>query len=193
MGLPATPLSYVSPEDYLEAERKAEHKHEYWDGEIRAMSGASFAHNRIAANLGGEIHFQLKGKNCSVVGSDQRVQVLSESTFVYPDLTVVCGQPRFEDNTKPDTLLNPTLLVEVLSPTTKSHDRGDKFFLYRQIPGLQQYLLLDSQSVHAELHTRDEQGRWILVETSDRQTVLELSSINCRIALTDVYAGVLEG
>ncbi|GGG44333.1 Uma2 family endonuclease [Hymenobacter glacieicola] len=193
MGLPATSLTYVSPEEYLDAERKAETKHEYWNGEIRAMSGASFDHNRIAANLTIEIGGQLKGKSCSVVGSDQRVQVLSESTFVYPDLTVVCGQPQFEDNTKPDTLLNPTLLVEVLPPTTKSHDRGDKFFLYRQIPGLQQYLLLDSQSVHAELHTRDEQGRWILVETSDRQALLELASIGCRVALADAYAGVLAG
>lgn len=127
--------------------------------------GASFAHNRIAANLTIEIGVQLKGKSCSVVGSDQRVQVLSESTFVYPDLTVVCGPPQFEDHTKPDTLLNPTLLVEVLSASTKSPDRGDKFFLYRQLPTLQQYLLLDSQRVHAELHTRDAQSRWILTCT----------------------------
>ncbi|RSK31171.1 Uma2 family endonuclease [Hymenobacter metallilatus] len=190
MGLPATPLNYVSPEDYLTAERRAESKHEYWNGEVRAMSGASFTHNRIAANLTGELYVQLKGKSCSVVGSDQRVQVLSESTFVYPDVTVVCGQPLFEDDTKPDTLLNPTLLVEILSASTQSHDRGNKFFLYRQIPTLQQYLLLDSQRVHAELHTRDTQGRWILTETTDLQAVLLLESIACQVPLVDVYAGL---
>ena len=190
MGLPATSLTYVSPEEYLASERRAETKHEYWNGEIRAMSGASFTHNRIAANLTGELYLQLKGKSCSVVGSDQRVQVLSESTFVYPDVTVVCGQPQFEDNTKPDTLLNPTLLVEVLSASTKSHDRGDKFFLYRQLPTLQQYLLLDSQRVHAELHTRDAQSRWILTETTDLQAILLLDSISCQVPLADVYAGL---
>ncbi|MDU0370680.1 Uma2 family endonuclease [Hymenobacter endophyticus] len=191
MGPPATPLAHVSPEDYLAAERRAESKHEYWDGEIRAMSGASFAHNRIAANLTIEIGIQLKGKPCSLVGSDQRVQVLSESTFVYPDLTVVCGQPLFEDNTKPDTLLNPMLLVEVLSASTKSHGRGDKFFLYRQIPTLQQYLLLDSQRVHAELHTQDAQGRWLLTETTNWHDLLMLDSIGCQVPLTDVYAGLM--
>lgn len=190
MGLPASPLTYVSPEEYLEAERKAEYKHEYWNGDIRAMSGASFAHNQICANLLAELHPQLKGKSCTVVGSDQRVQVMSETTFVYPDLTVICGPREFQDKMKPDTLLNPTLLVEVLSASTKSNDRGDKFFLYRQIPSLRQYLLLDSQSIHAELHTRDELGRWILTETSDRNTVLELDSIACHVPLTDVYAGV---
>lgn len=190
MELPVAPLSYVSPQEYLEQERKAEHKHEYWNGEVRAMSGASFAHNQIAANLTAEIHRLLKGKSCAVVGSDQRVHVLSESTFVYPDVTVVCGKREFQDDTKPDTLLNPTLLVEVLSPTTKSNDRGDKFFLYRQIPSLRQYLLVDSQRVHAELHTRDERGRWILTETSERITLLELSGIGCQIPLADVYAGV---
>lgn len=190
MGLPASPLTHVSPEEYLEAERKAEHKHEYWNGDIRAMSGASFAHNQLCANLLAEMHSKLKGESCIVVGSDQRVQVLSETTFVYPDLTVVCGPREFQDKMKPDTLLNPALLVEVLSPSTKSNDRGDKFFLYRQIPTLQQYLILDSQTIHAELHTRDALGRWILTETSDRAAVLELESIACRIPLTDVYAGV---
>ncbi|MBC6700487.1 Uma2 family endonuclease [Hymenobacter puniceus] len=190
MGLPASPLTHVSPEEYLEAERKAEHKHEYWNGDIRAMSGASFAHNQICMNLGAELYLQLKGKSCTVVGSDQRVQVLSETTFVYPDLTVVCGPREFQDKMKPDTLLNPTLLVEVLSASTKSNDRGDKFFLYRQIPSLRQYLLLDSQTIHAELHTRDELGRWILTETSDRTTILELDSITCRVPLTDLYTGV---
>jgi Uma2 family endonuclease len=193
MGAPAELLTYVSPEEYLETECNSEIKHEYWNGDLRAMSGASFAHNQLTANLTIELGSQLKGKSCTVVGSDQRVQVLSESTFVYPDLTVVCGKREFQEQVKPDTLLNPTLLVEVLSPSTKSHDRGDKFFLYRQIPSLRQYLILDSQTVHAELHTRDELGRWVLTETSELAAVLELESIACRVPLVEVYADVALG
>ena len=146
MGLPAfqtEPTEYVSPEDYLRLERQSEVKHEYIKGKIRAMAGAGYAHNLICANLTIEIGSQLRGKSYSVVGSDQRLQILSGSAFTYPDLTVVCGKPEFNEEKKPDTLLNPTLLVEVLSPTTGQYDRSDKFMLYRQVPSLRQYLTLD--------------------------------------------------
>jgi Uma2 family endonuclease len=193
MGLPAvknTALPYVSAQDYLRLEREAEHKHEYFSGEIRAMVGASYVHNTICASLTISIGGQLRGKNCSVVGSDQRLQILSGSAFTYPDLTVVCGKPEFNEEKKPDTLLNPTLLVEVLSPSTSQHDRSDKFMLYRQVPSLQQYLMIDSTTAHAELYTRDELGRWIFTETRDLTAVLDLSSIGCQVPLAEVYAGV---
>ncbi|MFC7666776.1 Uma2 family endonuclease [Hymenobacter humi] len=125
-----------------------------------------------------------------MVGSDQRLQILSGSAYVYPDLTVVCGPPVFNEEKTFDTLLNPTLLVEVLSPSTANNDRGQKFMFYRQIPSLQQYLILESQEIHAELFTRDELGRWVLTETRDLSTVLELSSISCQVPLAEVYAGV---
>ena len=189
-GLPACSADaaeYVSPADYLRLERQAAFKHEYFQGEIRAMAGASSAHNRICANLTGELRGQLRGKQCSAVGSDQRLQILSGSAYVYPDLTVVCGPPEFNEEKKPDTLLNPTLVVEVLSPTTSQYDRSEKFMLYRQVPSLRQYLTLDAQSVHAELHTRDELGRWVLTETRDLSTELDLSSIGCQVPLAEVY------
>ena len=184
------PAAYVSPEDYLRLEREAEFKHEYFQGEIRAMAGAGYMHNLICMNLGGEIRSQLRGKSCSVVGSDQRLQIMSGSAFVYPDLTVVCGKPEFNEEKKPDTLLNPTLLVEVLSPSTSLYDRSDKFMLYRQVPSLRQYLTLDTATAHAELHTLDELGRWVLTETRDLTAVLDLSSIACQVPLAEVYAGV---
>ncbi len=193
MGLPAfktDTAGYVSPADYLRLERAAEFKHEYFQGEIRAMAGASFAHNRICANLTGELHGQLRGKECSAVGSDQRLQILSGSAYVYPDLTVVCGPPLFNEDKKPDTLLNPTLLVEVLSASTANNDRGEKFMFYRQLPSLRQYLMLDSESVHAELYSLDELSRWVLTETRDRAAVLDLGSIGCRVPLAEVYHGV---
>ncbi len=185
------PAAYVSPEDYLRLEREAEFKHEYFQGEVRAMAGAGYAHNLICMNLGGEIRGRLRGKGCSVVGSDQRLQIMSGSAFVYPDLTVVCGKPEFNEEKKPDTLLNPTLLVEVLSPSTSLYDRSDKFMLYRQVPSLRQYLTLDAQSVHAELYTLDELGRWVLTETRDLAAVLDLSRIGCQVPLAEVYAGVV--
>lgn len=184
------PTSYVSPEEYLRLEREAEFKHEYFQGEIRAMAGAGYMHNLICMNLGGEIRSQLRGKGCSVVGSDQRLQIMSGSAFVYPDLTVVCGRPEFNEEKKPDTLLNPTLLGEVLSPSTSQYDRSEKFMLYRQVPSLRQYLTLDAQTIHAELHTRDDLGRWVLTETRELSAVLDLSSIGCQVPLAEVYAGV---
>ncbi|MFD1467486.1 Uma2 family endonuclease [Hymenobacter caeli] len=193
MGFPAfsaAAAEYVSPADYLRLERQAELKHEYFEGEIRAMAGASFAHNRICANLTIAIGTQLRNSSCTPVGSDQRLQILSGSAYVYPDLTVVCGPPVFNEDKKPDTLLNPTLLVEVLSPSTANNDRGEKFMYYRQIPSLRQYLLLDSERVHAELYTLDELGRWVLTETRDLAAVLDLGPIGCRLALADAYADV---
>jgi Uma2 family endonuclease len=185
-----TAPAHVSPEDYLRLERQAQEKHEYFAGEVRAMAGAGYAHNLICANLTIEIGSQLRGKSCTVVGSDQRLQILSGSAYVYPDLTVVCGKPEFNEQKDLDTLLNPTLLVEVLSPSTANHDRGEKFMFYRQISSLHQYLILASQAVHAELYSRDELGRWVLTETRDMNIVLDLSSIGCQVPLSAVYASV---
>lgn len=193
MGQPAFETSVppsVSPDDYLRLESEAAEKHEYYYGEVRAMAGANYAHNRICMSLGSELNGQLRGKSCAVVGSDQRLQILSGQAYVYPDLTVVCGPPQFNETRKPETLLNPTLLAEVLSESTANRDRSEKFMLYRQIPSLRHYLMLDSLSVHAELYTLDELGRWVLTETRDPTAVLDLSSIACQVPLAEVYAGV---
>lgn len=124
------------------------------------------------------------------LGSDQRVHVKNRASFLYPDVSVVCGKPEFLENKNPDTLLNPTLLIEVLSTSTADNDRGAKFMLYRQLPSLRQYLILDSESIHAELYSLDELSRWVLTETRDPQAVLDLSSIGCQVPLVEVYEGV---
>ena len=193
MSLPASQAEarpLVSPDDYLRLECEAVEKHEYYFGEVRAMAGASYAHNRVCMNIGSELNVQLRGKGCAVVGSDQRLQILNGSAYVYPDLTVVCGPPSFNETRKPETLLNPTLLVEVLSESTADKDRSEKFMLYRQIPSLQQYLMLDSRSLLAELYTRQPNGYWLFMEISDANAVLDLSSIGCQVPLAEVYAGL---
>ena len=124
------------------------------------------------------------------MGSDQRLQILSGSAYVYPDATVVCGKPEFNESRKPETLLNPTLLVEVLSDSTADKDRSEKFMLYRQIPSLQQYLMLDSRTCLAELYTRQSNGTWLFVETRDLAAVLDLGSIACQVPLAEVYHGL---
>ena len=189
-ALETAPAAHVSPDDYLRLEGEAFEKHEYYFGEIRAMAGASYAHNRICANITVSIGGQLRGKSCSVVGSDQRLQILNGSAYVYPDVTVVCGPPSFNESRKPETLLNPTLLVEVLSDSTADKDRSEKFMLYRQIPSLQQYLMLDSRTCLAELYTRQSNGSWLFTEFQDLAAVLDLNSVGCPVPLAEVYAGV---
>jgi len=195
MGLPAfqpqpDAPARVSPEDYLRLERDAEYKHEYYAGEIRAMAGASFAHNLVCANTLATLRGLLRSKGCTPVGSDQRVHVKNKSSFLYPDLSVVCGRPEFLEDKKPDTLLNPVFIAEVLSASTQDKDRGEKFMLYRQIPSLRHYLLLSSEAVHAELYSLDEQGRWVLTETRELSAVLDLAALGCQLPLADVYEGV---
>lgn len=187
-----TATNSVSPDDYLRLECEALEKHEYYHGEIRAMAGASYAHNRICANMTVALGSQLRGKSCTVVGSNQRLQILSGSAYAYPDVTVVCGKPEFNESRMPETLLNPTLLVEVLSDSTADKDRSEKFMLYRQIPSLQQYLMLDSRTCLAELYTRQPDGNWLFAETRDLTAVLGLGSIDCQVPLAEVYPG-LEG
>ncbi|MEJ7662149.1 MAG: Uma2 family endonuclease [Hymenobacter sp.] len=116
----------MSPADYLRLERAAEYKHEYYAGEIRAMAGAGFAHNKICVNLTISLGNSLRGKGCTPVGSDQRVHVKNKSSYLYPDLSVVCGQPEFLEAKNPDTLLNPVFIAEVLSASTQDKDRGEK-------------------------------------------------------------------
>ena len=185
-----TATAHVSPDEYLRLECEALEKHEYFYGEIRAMAGASYVHNRICMNVGSALNVQLRGKSCAVVGSDQRLQILNVSAYVYPDVTVVCGKPEFNESRKPETLLNPTLLVEVLSASTADKDRSEKFMLYRQISSLQQYLMLDSRICLAELYTRQPNGNWLFAETRDLAAVLDLASIGCQVPLAEAYVGV---
>jgi len=180
------PKKRYTPEEYLALERQAEHKSQYYDGEIFAMAGASRRHNLIAMNIGSELRTRLRGRPCEVYGSDMRVKVSPTGLYTYPDVVVVCGEPRFEDDHE-DTLLNPTLIVEVLSPSTEDYDRGRKFAHYRRIESLAEYVLVAQQEHHVERFRRQETGEWVLRETDRPDDTLALASIDCELALVEVY------
>jgi Uma2 family endonuclease len=153
----------LSPQGYLEFERASEIKHELWRGEVFAMAGASYAHNRIVANLLASLRDALAGTTCVALPSDMKVHVPSRDGFVYPDASIVCGSPEFFDATN-DVLTNPTAVFEVLSDSTERFDRGAKFVGYRSIPSLRECVLISQNERHVEHYTRSDAGRWVLQE-----------------------------
>ncbi|MFT3680635.1 MAG: Uma2 family endonuclease [Ferruginibacter sp.] len=183
---PALKYNYLTPEEYLEAERKAGHKHELMNGVIVTMTGASLKHNQIVSNLIRDIAGFLKGKSCTVFPSDLRVNIPTTNSFTYPDLTIVCGKPELLDEHF-DTLLNPAAIIEVLSPSTESYDRGNKFFTYQQIPSLKEYILIDSNAVQVQTIIKKDDGLWKFENSSDINTALTLDTIGLQIPLADIY------
>jgi Uma2 family endonuclease len=181
------PNSFLTPEQYLEIERKAEFKSEYYNGEMFAMAGVSLRHSLIATNLIASLHQQFRGRPCQVHSSDLRVHVVATGLYTYPDVSALCGQPRFVDERAPDTLLNPTVLVEVLSPSTEGYDRGRKFEHYKSIESLAQYVLVATDRLHVDVFTRQADGSWVVRSADQRESTLQLESIGCKLALTDVY------
>ena len=179
--------TYLTPEQYLALEARAEVKHEYDRGRIIAMAGASREHNLIAANIAHLIGNQLIDRPCEAYVADMRVQI-DDGRYVYPDVVVACGEPRFADG-ESDNLLNPTLIVEVLSPSTERRDRGRKFHQYRTIESLQEYLMIAQDEVRIERYTR-RGGEWVFTEVSDPAALFRLDSIGCEIAVREVYAKV---
>ena len=182
----AIPKTKLTPEEYLEFERKSEERHEYFDGEIFAMSGAKRNHNKISTNLSGLVWQHLKGKNCESYSSDMRVFVPETGLYTYPDLVVVCGEPKFKDDVF-DTLLNPVLLVQVLSDSTESYDRGKKFQHYRSIESLQEYVLVSQNEARIEKYVRHGDGFWLLSEAVGLDSEIEFSSIQCKVPLAEIY------
>jgi Uma2 family endonuclease len=180
------PKLRYTPEEYLAMEREAEFKSEYLDGEIIAMSGASERHNLIVANLIIELGTQLKGRACKLYTSDMRVDVRERGLYAYPDVIVVCGDARFRSG-KMDNLLNPTLIIEVLSKSTEYYDRGQKFIKYRRIESLQEYLLVAQDEPRIEQYLRQPSNEWLLSEFNGLETTIQLPSINCHLNLADVY------
>src|SRR5215475_3215142 len=175
-----------TPEEYLALERQAQYKSEYYAGEIFAMAGASRWHNLIVANVVGELRSQLKGRPCTTYPSDMRVKVSPTGLYTYPDVTVVCGEAQFEDNQQ-DTLLNPTLIVEVLSESTEAYDRGGKFAHYRKLTSLMEYVLITQTKPDIEHYVRQPDNRWLLAEADSLHDTLYLPSIACHLALAEVY------
>jgi Uma2 family endonuclease len=175
-----------TPEEYLALERQAQCKSEYYAGEIFAMAGASRWHHLIGTNVLREVSLQLKGRPCTTYPSDMRVKVSPTGLYTYPDVTVVCGEALFEDNQQ-DTLLNPTLIVEVLSASTEAYDRGGKFAHYRKLPSLMEYVLITQTKPHIEHYLCQQDNRWLLSEVDSVQDTLHLPAIDCYLALAEVY------
>lgn len=180
--------TFLTPEEYLAIEREAEFRSDYWNGETFTMAGAREPHNDIGVNVTAEIRQQLRSRPCKNWANDRRVRTCSD-LYTYPDGIVVCGERRFLDASR-DTLLNPTLIVEVLSPSTEAYDRGLKFAQYRMIESLLEYLMLASDRIHAELFTKQTNGQWTLSEWSAPEAVVVLKSCGCRLKLAGVYEKV---
>ena len=178
-----------TPEEYLALERRAHHRSEYFGGDIFAMSGATRRHNLIVSNIVIEIGRQIADRPCEVYPTDMKVQVSATGLFTYPDVVVVCDEPRFRDE-REDVLLNPTFLVEVLSETTEAYDRGAKSEQYRTINSLREYLLVAQDRCHVEQYIRQLDGQWLLREAGDREARLGLDAIGCALPLDAVYAKV---
>lgn len=177
--------TFVTPEEYLKFERASEEKHEYYAGEIFAMTGASKNHNRVTGSTYAALYAQLRERPCDIFPSDMRVKPRSGILYAYPDITVVCGTPEFEDG-EVDTLLNPTVIIEVLSPSTEAYDRGKKFQNYRTIPSLREYVLIAQDSVRIE-HYGLVDNQWVLTDAHTPDTIVQLPSVDCTLHLSDVY------
>jgi Uma2 family endonuclease len=183
------PKTLLTPEQYLEIERKAEFKSEYFQGEMFLMGGAREPHNLIVLNLAIEVGLQLRKRPCRAYVNDMRVRVGATGLYTYPDLTALCAEPQFLDATR-DTLLNPTLIVEVLSPSTEAYDRGRKFEYYATVESVGEYLLVSSERVRAELYTRQPDDRWLLTAVGRLEDSLDLESIGVHLTLADLYEKV---
>jgi len=180
------PSYYLSPEEYLAIERQAEYKSEYVDGVMYLMAGGSERHNLIAANIIIAVGVQLKNRPCRVYPGDLKVRVPNSKRFFYPDVSVVCGETRFADDER-DVILNPTLIVEVLSESTAAYDRGKKFLSYQQIDSLQEYLLVSQDEMLIEHYVRQDNDTWLYTKAIGVEETINLPSIDCKVALRDIY------
>ena len=174
-----------TPGEYLGLEREAPYKSEYYNCRIFAMSGAKRAHNVIAWHVAGVLHAQLRGRPCEAYGSDMRVRIPESNAYCYPDATVACGEILFEDDVT-DTLLNPVVIVGILSKSTEAFDRGDKFAHYRRIASLREYLLISQHKPRIERYLRQGED-WRLTEFDGMEAVIDLPSIQCTLKLSEVY------
>ena len=175
-------------EEYLEYENASEEKHEYYRGEIFAMSGSKVTHNSIAMNLSVLLGQKLKGKSCKPFNSGQRIYIPENSLFTYPDISIVCGEIITKDSDDWN-ILNPSVIFEILSPSTKSYDKGEKFTLYRDIPTLKEYILVDSEKIHVEAFRINDSNHWELEEYKKIEEILQVKTVQLSIPLAEVYEG----
>ncbi len=182
----AVPLQQMTEEEYLLFEEQAETRHEYYQGEIFAMAGGSIVHAQVSGNALGELHSRLKGKRCQVFPESLRIQIEAAGLYTYPDLSIVCGDVTRYKNRK-DTITSPVVLIEVLSPDTESYDRGEKFDFYRQIPSLEEYIMIASTRMKVEHFRRQPTGQWLLTVYDKPEEELLIESISESIPLSELY------
>lgn len=179
------PRLYTADE-YLILERESEIRHEYLDGEIFEMAGANKRHNRISINMIHLIVSQIRDRNCIAYGSDMRIRIPATHTYTYPDVVALCGPEEFEDETE-DNLLNPSLIVEVLSKSTEAYDRGTKFESYQTIESLREYVVITQEPFRVEQFVRKDVSTWTYFEFRSADDVVRLHSIDCELSLRDIY------
>lgn len=178
-----------TPTTYLEFERESEVKHEYFQGEIFAMAGASTNHNRLVTSIVHYLYPKLGKKGCDILANDMRVKVSQTGLYTYPDILIACGELHYDDDQK-DTLLNPLIIFEVLSPSTESYDRGKKFESYRTLDSLQEYLLISQDKIHIEHYVRQSDKEWQFIDITQSGDVFTLPSIACEVSVKDIYERV---
>ena len=184
------PKRIFTQEEYAMLEEKAPYKSQYVAGEIYAMAGVEPAHNRISENLSGMFYVRFRARPCETFSSDVKVRVKAGDLWTYPDLSVLCGQPKYDTGTKPSSLLNPQAIFEVLSPSTAAFDRGDKFERYKQIESLTDYVLVASEKMRVEHYVRQTNGDWIYREHHEGTDVLKLGSVEVELPLAEIYERV---
>lgn len=180
---------HMTEAEYLEFERNSEIKHEYINGEVIAMTGASWEHNMICSSIIASLLPQLRSKSCKISPSDLRLKIPETNLYTYPDISVICGEPKFAGN-EFDTIVNPIVIIEILSKSTEAYDRGKKFQHYRQIETLQDYLLIAQDKPHIEGFTKQDDGKWALSEAIGLTSTFAIPSIVSTLALADVYENV---
>ncbi len=187
MALPEQFLPAITAEEYLRIERHSEIRHEFLDGIVYAMAGETPDHSTICYNLSGITHEQHRNKPCRGFSPNMKVRAGIGALYAYPDLMIVCGEPKFHDQ-RGDVLLNPTVIFDVLSPSTEKYDRGEKFRRYRtEIESLKDYVLVSQDRMRIEHHHRESDGTWSSTEISGRESSLLLNSIECQLTLSEVY------
>jgi Uma2 family endonuclease len=190
MGMPVQTRRY-SVEEYLELERNADQRHEYQDGEILAMAGGSPEHSFIIANIVGELRNALKGRPCRVAESNLRIRIPGRPRYVYPDASIICGPLQFDpQDEERHTILDPKVIIEVLSPSTEAYDRGDKFTQYRDIESFEEYILISQDRPNAESFLRQPDGAWSILNFTGLAGTAKIRSLAVEVPMTEIYAGI---
>jgi Uma2 family endonuclease len=185
----AQPHHRMTPEEYLVFEEQSSEKHEYYGGQIVALAGGNQAHSIICSNLNALLHSQLRKRPCVIYTSDMKIRADQPRKYMYPDLAIVCGESQFEDPTR-RVLLNPAVIIEVLSDSTEQYDRGKKFQYYRSIATVQEYILVAQDAKHIDHYRRQSENLWVLTSINGDDGVLELPTLECRLYLAEIYEKV---